>query len=138
MTSRNFNPYRCDLDGNGPESIHRAVAQAQAFAEEHSLSPMLGAKLAVLVEEAVTNVYEHGAVEGSLSGWLDLYPDPAGICIILADNGRPFDPREADEIDAPNSERGGGAGLAMIRAWAEIADYRREDGFNLLELVLLG
>ena len=30
------------------------------------------------------------------------------------------------------------AGLAMIRAWAEIADYRREDGFNLLELVLLG
>ncbi len=138
MTARNFKPFRCDLDANGPESVHRAVILAQDFAAEHSLGPVESAKLAVLVEEAVTNVYEHGVVEGDLSGWLAIERDPAGVCILLADNGRPFDPRAVDEIDMPNMDRGGGAGLAMIRAWAEIADYRREEGFNLLELVLLG
>ncbi|WAC22687.1 ATP-binding protein [Blastomonas sp. SL216] len=138
MTARNFKPYRCDLDANGPESVHRAVALAQAFSAEHSLAPVQGAKLAVLVEEAVTNVYEHGGAERGLCGWLALERDPAGVCILLADNGCPFDPRAAEMSDMPNMERGGGAGLAMIRAWAEIADYRREEGFNLLELVLLG
>lgn len=135
MTGCNFKPFRCDLDAHGPESVHRAVALAQGFAAEHRLAPDQNAKLAVLVEEAVTNIYEHGAAD---AGWLALAPDPAGVCILLADNGRPFDPRSVAEIDLPNMERGGGAGLAMIRAWAEIADYRREDGFNLLELVLLG
>lgn len=138
MTARNFKPFRCDLDANGPESVHRAVALAQDFADEHSLSPVQSAKLAVLVEEAVTNVYEHGAADGDLTGWLALYPDPAGVCVTLADSGCPFDPRDAGEVEMPNAERGGGAGLAMIRAWAEIVDYRREDGFNLLELVMLG
>lgn len=135
MTARNFKPFRCDLDADGPESVHRAVALAQSFAAEHRLAPDQNAKLAVLVEEAVTNIYEHGAAD---AGWLALAPDPAGICILLADNGRAFDPRSVAGSDLPNMERGGGAGLTMIRAWAEIADYRREDGFNLLELVLLG
>lgn len=135
MTACNFKPFRCDLDGNGPESVHRAVALAQAYGAEHRLDADLGAKLAILVEEIVTNVYEHGAAN---AGWLALAPDPAGICILLADNGQPFDPRSIEDIDMPNLERGGGAGLAMIRAWAEIADYRCEDGFNLIELVLLG
>lgn len=134
MAARNFKPFRCDLEADGPESVHRAVALAQSYAAEHSLPPDQNAKLAVLVEEAVTNVYEHG---GADAGWLVLAPDPAGICMLLADNGAPFDPRSVAESELPNLERGGGAGLAMIRAWAEIADYRREDGLNLLELVLL-
>lgn len=138
MTACNFNPYRCDLDGNGPESVHRAVMLAQSYAIDHQLAPVQAAKLAVLVEEAVTNVYEHGEAAQGFSGWLALQPDPAGICILLADSGIPFDPRSVAEADMPNAERGGGVGLAMIRAWAQIADYRREDGLNLLELLLLG
>jgi len=138
MITRNLKPYRCELGASGPESVHRAVELVRGFCTDHSLAPAQSAKLAILVEEAVTNIYEHGQVEGPRVGWVMLGGDAAGVHICLADNCAPFDPRSFVESDQPNMERGGGAGLSMIRAWAEIVDYRQEDGFNLLELVLLG
>lgn len=132
------------LDVNGPESIHRAVTLAQLFSTTNALSPQQGARIAILVEEAVTNLYDHCAVQAGFSGTLTLAwapgPTPASnggdIYVTLCDSGAPFDPRAAEPIDRPNMDRGGGAGLAIIRAWAEIIDYRSEGGVNRLELKL--
>jgi serine/threonine-protein kinase RsbW len=136
MIRRNFNPHSCDIDENGPESIHRAVALVQLFSASNALTPKQRVKLAILAEEAVTNLYDHGVVDSAFSGTLTLTSDNGEVRLMLCDSGEPFDPREADEIDMPNIERGGGAGLAMIRAWAEIVDYRSGDGVNRLELKL--
>jgi len=51
----------------------------------------------------------------------------------FSDAGVPFDPRRAPD-EGPNLERGGGAGLALIRGWSEIEDYRRRRGRNRLVL----
>ena len=140
MISRNFNPHSCDLDENGPETIHRAVSLVQLFCANNGLPQQQRAKLAILVEEAVTNLYDHGALTTGFTGTLTIAGDadaePGGVRVTLCDSGPPFDPRAADEIEMPNLERGGGVGLAMIRAWAEIVDYRSESGINWLELRL--
>ncbi|WP_017669475.1 ATP-binding protein [Blastomonas sp. AAP53] len=136
MNRRNLKPHRCDLDANGPESIHRAVELVRAFSQEHTLKPAQSAKLAVLVEEAVTNLYDHGGVTGGFCGWLELQDAATGAQVRLGDNGPPFDLRTAVQSDGPNPDRGGGAGLALIQAWADITDYRREPDGNVLELTL--
>lgn len=136
MERRNFKPNSCRLTANGPESVHRAVELAQRFSAHYGLAPSQRAKLSIVVEEAVTNLYDHGAGQAGFEGWLALDDSAGSVQVVLADNGQPFDPRDMPEPDMPNAERGGGAGLALIRAWAEIAGYRRENGFNLLEIVL--
>lgn len=136
MIRRNFNPHSCELDQNGPESIHRAVTTAHLFSTTNALTPQQQARLAILTEEAVTNLYDHGAALAGFAGTLGLTRDGDSVRVILSDSGPPFDPRTEDEIEMPNTERGGGVGLAMIRAWAEIVDYRTENGINRLELKL--
>lgn len=136
MSRRNLKPHRCDLDADGPESVHRAVELAQAFGAHHKLASGQMAKLAILVEEAVTNLYDHGVVTDGFCGWCEIEDSADGARIRLADNGAPFDPRGAAQADGPNMERGGGAGLALIQAWAQITDYRHHQGCNILELKL--
>ncbi|MFN3820169.1 ATP-binding protein [Blastomonas sp.] len=136
MIRRNFNPHSCELDQNGPESIHRAVSMAQLFSTTNALTPQQQARLAILTEEAVTNLYDHGGARAGFAGTLTLTGDGDSVRVILSDSGPPFDPRTEGEIEMPNAERGGGVGLAMIRAWAEIVDYRTENGINRLELKL--
>lgn len=136
MIRRNFNPHSCELDENGPESIHRAVSMARLFSTTNALTPQQQTRLAILTEEAVTNLYDHAASEPGFAGRVTLTADGDSVRVVLSDSGQPFDPRTADEIEMPNTERGGGVGLAMIRAWAEILDYRTENGVNRLELKL--
>jgi anti-sigma regulatory factor (Ser/Thr protein kinase) len=136
MITRNFKPLGCPLDENGPESIHRAVELAQLFCTTNALPDAQQAKLAILVEEAVTNLYDHGGVSTGFCGHIDLYGATDDIRIVLSDSGTAFDLRTADDFEMPNMDRGGGVGLAMIRAWAQIIDYRSEAGINRLELKL--
>jgi serine/threonine-protein kinase RsbW len=138
MIRRNFKPHSCDLDENGPESIHRAVTLVHEFSAAAGLTPQQSAKLAILVEEAVTNLYDHADVQPGFAGSLTLDLDGDSVRVVLCDSGTAFDPRGATETRAPDVERGGGAGLALIRAWAEILDYRSDNGRNRLELTLRG
>ena len=55
---------------------------------------------------------------------------------MLVDNGAPFDLRLAPEPGELPPERGGGAGLALVRAWAQVETYARVDDRNRLELWL--
>ena len=138
MVRRNFKHLSCDLDDNGPESVHRAVALAQLFSTSNALSAPQAARLAILVEEAVTNLYDHAAPGRGFSGRLELQSDADALHVTLSDSGAGFDPRDAAAAEAPNAERGGGVGLALIRAWADIVDYRRDGEMNRLELRLKG
>ena len=65
--------------------------------------------------------------------WAVIKGDPIfGLVFMeVSDAGLPFDPRDA-VFEGPNLERGGGAGLELIRAWSRIADYTRRAGRNRL------
>lgn len=119
----------------GTACVGEAVAVARAFAEECSLDADAAARLAIVVEELVCNLVDYAGLAPDALIGLRLERMPNAVALILEDGGKPFDPRRAEAPELP-PDRGGGAGLAMIRAWAKIEDYRPDGGINRLILTL--
>ena len=91
--------------------------------------------MAIVVEELVTNLYEHGGLGANDVFELELSATDDAICLLLLAPGDEFDPGGA-QPDTAVPERGGGAGLKLVRAWADRIDYQREDGRNRLAVLL--
>ncbi len=111
----------------------RAIAAAGRFAAAAALSGESADRLAVIVEEWVANIVEHGGAPAGSLVVMRLARTGTGVRLTFSDAGVAFDPRTAEDR-GPNLERGGGAGLALIRGWSEIEDYRRNGGRNRLVL----
>jgi anti-sigma regulatory factor (Ser/Thr protein kinase) len=118
----------------------RAVSGALQFSRDFlgkvQCGPDAEAKLLIVIEELVANLIEHGDSPDDSEIGLELAALGADIGITLTDAGTPFDPRSVSAPVEPPPERGGGAGLALIAAWATIVSYDRVDGRNVLRLVL--
>lgn len=117
----------------GNEAVHRMVGAAQKFGIDRALELNHAARLAILVEELVYNLVEHGDVGEDGLIELVLTHDDGAVGISLSDSGVPFDPRGA-QSGAAVPERGGGAGIDLVRAWADIVDYESNRGRNRLRL----
>jgi anti-sigma regulatory factor (Ser/Thr protein kinase) len=113
--------------------VARALAAARAFAEEAAVGADAADRLAIIVEEWVINVVEHGAAAPGSLIVLRLERRGGIVRLTASDAGVPFDPRAAN-FEGPDLDRGGGAGLALIRAWSRIASHARRGGRNRLVL----
>lgn len=135
MSGGDSNSTRATIRCTGADAVHLMVEEAKRFAAARRLSQAEAAKLAIVVEELVINLVDYGwdGEPGRTELVLDRTGD--GIAIMLSDDGVAFDPRMADRDDAI-PDRGGGAGINIIRAWADILDYRSEHGWNRIELRL--
>lgn len=119
----------------GPEAVAQASDAARAFGNAQWLAEDELARLCIVIEELVSNLYDHGGVTERDEVELNLVSEPEGIRVVIVDPGVPFDPWEMPQrADIP--DRGGGAGIGIIRAWAQSIDYRRTDQGNRLELLL--
>ena len=134
MSSSESNPDRAQLRLKGKEVIGDALAAARAFAEEQWLAEEETARLSIILEELVTNLYDHGGLTQDHEIDLSFAVEADGLHLVLLDPSPPFDPRSAP--GGKRSERGGGAGIDIVRAWAEIVDYRETDQGNRLEVVM--
>ena len=106
---------------------------------EERLADDIVFKMALVLEEAVTNVINHAFAE---------QPPPHAIRVRLEiaierivaeiiDNGRPFDPlsRPDPDLSRPLAEREpGGLGILLMRRMTDRIDYRRNGGDNHLRL----
>ena len=119
----------------GKAAILDGAGAARAFGEAQWLTEDECARLCIIVEELIANLYEHGGLTETDEVELSLASEPGGIRIVIVDPGAPFDPRSAPTPrDRP--ERGGGAGIDIVRAWAEFVDYSVIPAGNRLELLL--
>jgi len=118
-----------------PAAVARLIGVARTFAEAARLPPSAADLLAVIVEEWSANIVEHGGAAPESLIVLRLDRSGDAVDISFSDAGMAFDPRTAEER-GPHLERGGGAGIALIRFWSRIADYSRRRGRNRLQLVL--
>jgi serine/threonine-protein kinase RsbW len=117
----------------GEGAVARAIAFSRRFAKAGGLSADAADQLVVIVEEWAANIVEHShAAAGSLIV-LRLQRSGDGVLVVFTDAGVAFDPRAARD-EGPNLERGGGAGIALIRSWCEIESYQRRGGRNRLVL----
>ncbi|QGN53816.1 ATP-binding protein [Novosphingobium sp. Gsoil 351] len=113
-----------------------ALAVAEEFAREAGFDERGGARLAVVVEELVSNAIRHGAGGGAIAIDLTLSADANEVALTLSDSGVAFDPTTERAFTGPDAETGGGVGLALIKAWANGLHYCRENGRNVLNLRL--
>ena len=117
--------------------VRSAIVTAREFGEGARLEPAAAARLAVVVDELVGNLLRHGrpGCDVHLDMVLTRGQGEREVLLVLEDDCVPFDPREV-AFNGPDEEDGGGVGLALVRAFAEIAGYERRDGVNRLTLRL--
>jgi anti-sigma regulatory factor (Ser/Thr protein kinase) len=119
---------------NGDDMLGSAVALARNFAQQLAFAPDDQARLCILAEELVANLADHGT-PGPVPPHLHLALADGAVRLVLTDSGQPFDPRTA-LATPPREDRGGGAGLAIVRAWADILDYHAGPAGNRLDVRL--
>lgn len=105
----------------------------RGFVELAALSRDDAERLAIVAEEWVANIVEHGAAPAGSRIGLRLALRPGLVRITVTDAGQAFDPRTA-VFDGPNPDRGGGVGLELMRAWSRVAAYGRRAGRNRIVL----
>ena len=113
-----------------------ALAAAEDFASAVGLDARGGARLAVVVEELVSNAIRHGAAGGRIAIDLTLETGDGEVALVLEDDGIAFDPSEQRAFTGPTADTGGGVGLALVKAWANAIDYTRSNGRNRVEILL--
>jgi anti-sigma regulatory factor (Ser/Thr protein kinase) len=128
---------RCHRVGEEASGIlHATLAAAFEFAGQQALRAKSTRRLAIIVEEIVTNVLCHAGADRDITLTLRLEQTEAGLFVALEHDGIPFDPRLAPPRELPNPDRGGGVGLALVKAWAEIVCYDCQGQHNRLVLRL--
>ena len=135
MPSRESQTDRQRIEVAGPTALGDAIAWTRRYAADQALAEHDQARLCIIVEELVTNLCEHGICEGDREIAIELARHGSSVELTIEDNGRPFDPRMAPG-NAEIPARGGGAGLNLVRTWAEIVAYESGNGRNRLELSL--
>ena len=105
------------------------------FAANAAMIDAEASRLAIVVEELVTNLYDHGGLDDEAIFTIELSLTVTDLSLVLVDPGKPFDPFSA-KPSRPAPARGGGAGLNLVRTWADEMDYEHTAGLNRLRLRL--
>ena len=108
---------------------------ARKFAESAGVAAETASRLAIVVEELITNLFDHGNLGRADQVTLEIEKNGGDLELVLSDPGPAFDPRSLP-IDRAVPSRGGGAGLDLVRTWATTLDYCSQDGINRLALRL--
>lgn len=134
MSPRESNPDRLNRRLGGGGTIVEAVEAARAFGRSRRLAGEDLARLCIIIEELIANLYDHAGLTEQDEVELTLVGEAAGMRVTIVDAGEPFDPRTTPDSSPP--DRGGGAGLALVRAWTEILSYEVTGDGNRLELLV--
>lgn len=95
-------------------------------------------RLALILEELFANTLHHGAHRPGKEIAVRLAREDGAVRLEYRDPGEAFDPLSVEVPDAPDLDSWpiGGLGLRLIRRFAERADYRFEDGVNIVSVSL--
>jgi serine/threonine-protein kinase RsbW len=135
VTTRESNPDRLSRRIQGAEAIGLAAQAAREFGGSQWLDGDELARLCIIVEELVANLYEHGGLTADDQVDLGFSCEPDGIEVTIVDPGSPFDPWNAPRA-GKRKDRGGGAGIDIVTAWAELVSYESTDAGNRLVFLL--
>lgn len=137
MDARQLN-LSLDSDIAQTEILYREVTR---FCRELGLSARQTNHLNVAAEELFTNIVKY-AYESNSSHRIDinlLFERPDRITVRIEDDGRPFDPTQAESPQpaCPIDERKiGGLGIHLCKKMVDEMIYRREGDRNIMILVL--
>ena len=134
MSTRESNQEPLLLRLQGDRAIIQATDAARAFGIARSLAPEDVSRLCIVIEELIANLYDHGGVTWQDEVLLEMALAPNGVRVAISDFGLTFDPWSGQP--PADSIGGAGAGIRLIRAWAERLSYVSSDAGNRLEFLL--
>lgn len=118
--------------------VARVLDAMEAFGEAHEVPLKATLRFNLVLDELITNIISYGFDDGS-AGRIDVgvrFEDDI-LRAELTDNGRAFNPAEADlpELADNLEERSvGGLGLRLIRTYLDRLDYQRDGALNRLQI----
>ena len=118
---------------NDNSEIRRLSKWAGLFCEEHGVGP-IEHRLSLVLEELLTNVISYGYDdEDPHDVHVHLKIEDGVLTSVFDDDGRPFDPHQAQKpvMDGPLENRSvGGLGIHLILTIMDKVVYERVDGRN--------
>jgi serine/threonine-protein kinase RsbW len=119
---------------NQPSELSRVKFALGEFLEEEGVVPLTVNRVMHIVEELVVNVIRHAFDDTAKHTiLLDVRTDARGVAIVVEDDGKPFDPRDASSpplTELLEAGKAGGLGVTMIKKLARDLEYKRVDGRN--------
>lgn len=111
-----------------------------AIAARDELPARAAFQLELVLTEAVTNIMDQARSEPS-AGRIDIDCRICGdaIDVVIADDGPAFDPTARPEVILPrdlDDATPGGLGIHLMRRYTRGMEYRRENGRNILSMIL--
>ncbi|MBK6416956.1 SpoIIE family protein phosphatase [Thermomonas sp.] len=125
-----------------PDQRDRLPGLQQALAStlgEAGIEPRRIHDAQVIVEELVCNLMDHGAAAGVDALVLAVAVDAGRVVLDIRDNGAAYDPlaHPPPDLEADIAQRPiGGLGIHLVRELSQDVQYRRQDGWNALRVVL--
>ncbi|MDK9717621.1 MAG: ATP-binding protein [Trichlorobacter sp.] len=121
------------------ENLNQAIEFVEEAADRFQLATKKKFGLLVAVEEAFVNVchYAYPDTEGVVS--IACGADSETFVVEITDSGAPFDLLSLPEPDTTADimdRQIGGLGVHFIRTLTDQVSYRREEGNNILEMIL--
>ena len=125
---------------NNPNEVIRVMGQVETMLTSESLQDRVIYQVNLVLEEILTNIIKYAYEDNEIHEILvRLRLEPDLIRIRFEDDGGEFDPRQAPDPDLECSledTRVGGLGLHLVRASAELMEYRRVGSRNCLTVCL--
>ena len=124
---------------NDLAEIPRLAEFVDGFCAPLAPTPKDVLALQLALEEAVTNVINHGYADGQPHTFtVELAAADRRATVIVTDDAPAYDPLARAEVDTTlplEDRRIGGLGVHLVKKLMDSARYERRDGRNLLTLV---
>ena len=129
MGPRESNRVRKHFTVSGPSSISDAITGTRDFADKAAIGQENLARLAIIVEELVANLYDHGGLGSDDIVEIEMESSRDCVRLVVDAPGSDFYPG-APLANTEIPERGGGAGLKLVQAWSLVIDHEHGNGRN--------
>ena len=129
-----FSPSHLTMSASKDE-IDRLAPFISHVAEQAAMEGREAKRLRLAVEEAVTNIINHGQ---ATTITLQATMDDNQLVLTIDDDGQPFNPtgESATDFSVPADERPpGGLGIMFLHEMTDGLDYQRIDGHNVLRII---
>lgn len=110
-----------------------------AFAKEHGFGEKKVTEIELALEEALVNIFSYAYPESEGDAELRMDIQNGDMVMVLVDDGLAFDMLSLDEPDTTleiSERQVGGLGIFLIRKLMDEVQYRRENGQNILTIVV--
>lgn len=121
------------------EYVRQACEFVLKVAEEAGFDPRAAYHIEIAVDEACTNIVEHGFLKTGEEGVIEVTTQFDGRCLTVAisDNSPPFDPTAQAKVDTQSEgykREPGGWGIHFVRQLMDDVSYSYSDRQNHLTL----